>query len=396
MKLSRCIVGLGFFAVLTLWTGLAGAEPVAVRSRFDVSIYGYLRLDASYDTQRTAAGNLMFYVLPKTDGARSDEFNMTARETRLGLNIRAPEFEGIRTSGRLETDFYSGAVENAPNLRLRLAYVDVERGPWSLRAGQDWETLITVIPRIVNFSYLANAGALGLRRPQVRLTRTFSLNERMRLVTKIAAARTIGEDMDGGGQDDGAASGFPTGQANMILEVRTFGDQTMVIGLSGHAGQEKVSAYVDHTNPDAPVDIPEKDYDTWSVILSLGLPLTPHASLQGSIWRGSNLNNYWGGIGQGINRQQQTAIDAQGGWAQLVLTPTDAVNVNLGYGLDNPDAADLNPGQRERNELLFANISYACTPALTVAAEYSYLTTSYKDGADAVNNRIQTSLIYRF
>ncbi len=399
MKYRDCLSCGLVFAMLTLaapvWAQVS-APPVNVSSKYDLSIYGYVKLDASYDSQRTAAGNLMFFVLPEKDSGKDDEFNLTARETRLGINLRVPDIADTRVSGRVETDFYGGGAENSANLRLRLAYVDLERGDWSLRAGQDWETFITAIPRIVNFSYLADAGALGLRRPQLRVTKLTPLGDQTRLVAKVAAARTIGEDLDGGGQDDGAAAGYPSVQGNLALETRAFTERPLIISLSGHAGSEKVAAYTDTTDPGAPVDVAEKDYDSWSAIASLLVPLSSRALLQGAVWIGENLDNYFGGIGQGVNKRKQTAISAEGGWVQLVLDPGKQVNVNIGYGLDKPDDADLNPGQRSRNELFFGSVFYSLNSAVTLAAEYSHLTTSYLGGDDAVNNRVQGSVIFRF
>lgn len=366
-----------------------------VTSKFDMSIYGYVKLDASYDSQRTAAGNLMFFVLPEGASGKEDEFNFTARETRVGLNLAVPEVDGLRMTGRIETDFYSGASENSPNIRLRLAYVDLEKGAWAVRAGQDWETFIVAIPRIVNFSYLADAGALGLRRPQVRLTRMVKVSDTTKLVAKIAAARTIGQDIDGGGQDDGAAAGYPSAQAALVLETAGIAGRRTVLGLSGHAGTETVAAYtVD--GADGPVVVEEKEYDSWSLIGSLILPVSPTLQLQGAIWVGENLDNYFGGIGQGINPALQAAIRAEGGWAQLVYQPTATWNLNAGYGLDRPEEDDLSAGYRAENELWFGSMFYRLTDAVTLAAEYSHLTTSYLEGEDAKNNRVQGSVIFVF
>jgi len=382
--------------LLTLAAPYGMTDPVSVSSKYDLSLYGYVKLDASYDSQRTAAGNLMFFVLPEKSGQSDDEFNLTARETRLGMRLRAPDINETHVTGVVETDFYGGGSENSANLRMRLAYVDLERGNWALRAGQDWETFIVTIPRIVNFSYLADAGALGLRRPQVRLSHVTPLSDKTRLIAKVAAARTIGEDIDGGGQDDGAAAGYPSAQGSLVLETKAFTPRPVIVGVSGHIGTEQVSTYSDTSNPEAPAVIEEKDYDSWSAIGSLALPFTSMVMLQGSIWYGENLDNYFGGIGQGINKVKQTAIAAEGGWVQLVLDPCSTINLNLGYGLDNPRSEDLNAGQRSKNELFFGNIFYRMNEAVTLAFELSHLTTSYLRGDDAEDIRGQGSVIFKF
>ncbi|MCA1809173.1 MAG: DcaP family trimeric outer membrane transporter [Kiritimatiellia bacterium] len=361
---------------------------------FSFKLYGYVKLDASYDTHDVVPGDLMFYALPHKAGVDDDSFRMTARETRIGLNIIAPEVNEIATSGKLEVDFYgNGGGENTPNLRLRLAYVDLTMpNGCSLRAGQDWETFITVIPKIVNFSYLADAGALGLRRPQLRATKGFKLTDTVKLTAKLAAARTIGQDIDGYGKDDGVDAGLPTAQGNLILEAPLWTARPAKISVSGHAGRETL----DRVEDGELLANDDKDYSTWSVIGSLYLPLLNNLTLQGSVWRGENLDTYFGGIGQGINKTLQTSIAAQGGFAQLLLDVNEKLNFNIGYGMDDPDDGDLNLNDRSKNQILFTSLFYKLTPAATLAVEYSNLQTDYKGSDNAENNRVQGAVIYNF
>lgn len=384
---KRLVTGLLGFAATSL---MAGAEP-----DFDVDIYGYIKLDASYDTHRTTPGDLMFYVLPKAD-ERKNEFNMTAKETRLGLNIRAPELARTVMSGKVEMDFYGSASHNSPNPRLRLGYLDFAFENTSVRAGQDWETFITVLPRIVNFSFLANSGGLGLRRPQLRVTQVLNVAEDTKLISKVAAARTISQDIDGDGQDDGAAAGFPTAQGNLAIETPLLVRESPArIGVSGHWGREQVDAYKANGSMRE-----KKDYDTWSMICSLVLPVFARngksAAIQGTIWTGENLNAYFGGIGQGINPELERGIRASGGWAQLVLAASDRLNLNLGYGIDDPKDGDLGDTCRSRNRSLFASVFYTVLPGTTLAFEYTNMKTEYKNTDAAVNNRFQGAVRYGF
>ncbi len=392
----RKSVGLCLVLLLAVAVDAAvGAEAKTTTLPFTLKPYGYVKLDASYDTQRTAAGDLMFYVLPKVDGKKDNEFNMTARESRLGLALSGPDAPGIKTTGKFEVDFYgSGGGHNTANLRMRLAYLDLafDNG-LSLLAGQDWETFITVIPRIVNFSYLADAGALGLRRPQVRVTQKLDMSSDTAVIGKIAAARTIGQDIDGGGQDDGVDSGTPTLQYNLILETKVLTEKKTRASVSGHYGRETL----DGVNEDGKiVKVDEKDYNTWSVIGSLYLPMTKILALQGTIWTGENLDTYFGGIGQGINAKEEKAISAKGGFIQLLIDPTDKWSCSLNASVDDPDDGDLSAGNRSKNELLMANAFYKLTTAVTLAAEYSHMKTSYKDRDAASNDRVQVAAIYRF
>ncbi|MFH0878467.1 MAG: DcaP family trimeric outer membrane transporter [Lentisphaerota bacterium] len=396
MTKIKCFCCLAVLVCFVMTNVASAVDPINVTSKFKVSLYGYVKLDASYDTHRTSAGDLMFYVLPEVAGEKDDEFNMTAKETRFGLDIAGPEMGSAKTTGKIETDFYGpGGSANSPNLRLRLAYADVawQKGlfGYSFRAGQDWETFITVVPKILNFSYLADAGALGLRRPQFRGTLDFGEND-TKMIVKVAAARTIGEDIDGGGQDDGVDSGRPTVQYNVVLQSKLWTSKPAKIGVSGHYGMETLDTSVSGkvTNVDS------ADYDTWSVIGSLILPVSEKVALQGTVWTGENLDTYFGGIGQGINKTLETAIAAKGGFGQLVVDLTDALNVNVGYGLDDPDDADLSKGNRAKNSMIFASVFYKLNAAATLGFEYSNITTSYAEGDDAKNNRFQGSAIYKF
>ena len=367
----------------------AGNQPPLLT----LKAYGYIKLDAAYDSQKTSAGDALFYVLPKVNGASDNEFNMTARETRLGLELTGPDMEGLKTTAKVEVDFYGGNTANSPNLRLRLAYLDLAMpSGTAVRAGQDWETFMTVIPRTVNIAIMADVGALGLRRPQFRVTQDIPIYNKTKLVAKVAAARTIGEDIDGGMQDDGADSGYPSLQYNLCLETPLLTAKATKLSVSGHWGNETLDSVVSN----AVVDTDVKDYNTWSVIGSLFLPVHEKVALQGTIWQGQNLDTYYGGIGQGINKTLQKGIGARGGYIQLITYLTERLNWNLSYGMDDPDDQDLNAGNRSKNQIVLTSVYYKITSAVTAAFEYSYLNTSYKDQANAADNRVQGAMIYNF
>lgn len=358
-----------------------------VSSKFDISIYGYIKLDAAYDSQATAIGDAAFFVLPQTDGKNDSEFNMTARQTRLGLNIGGPDVADGKVSAKLEMDFYGkGDSDNGYHPRMRLGYLQWKSSDWGFVAGQDWDAFITAVPKSVNFAYLSDQGALGLRRPMFKLFKDVVMGEN-KLTLKVAAARTIGQDIDGLGQDDGADSTMPSLQYNAMISGPWFTEKAARAGISGHWGQETV---------DATDTIAEKDYDTWSVILSAVLPLTDMFSLQGTIWSGSNLDTYYGGIGQGINTKTQSAIGSQGGWMQFMVNVCESINVNAMVGMDDPEDGDLSAGMRSKNQYLGANAYYKWSPEMEFALEYVNLTTSYMDSEDETDNRIQGSVTYYF
>lgn len=355
----------------------------AVASKFRATLYGYLKLDAVYDTHQTANGDIAFHVLPKSEGRSDPQFNMTARESRLGVRVGAVETGDWLASGVFEADLYGGGSANSPVPRLRLAYVDLTRGGWNLRAGQDWDTFVSVIPRSLDFGTLAHQGALGLRRAQVRATRWFGEPGEHRWETRFAVARTIGQDLDGGGIDDGADSALPTVQWNVLHH----GPSGWRAGLSGHVGRELVDS-----GPGAQ----HERYDTWSVIASFAVPVGERWLLAGTLWKGSNLDTYFGGVGQGVNRARGVSIDAQGGFVQAAFNPTAAWNFNFTVGLDDPDDRHLSAGMRSSNRHFSVSTYWQWNPAVRFAFQLTHLTTGYAARADADALRLHSAVFFVF
>ena len=367
----------------------AGAVEVSLKDvDARLQVYGYIRADVAHDQHSTFPGELAWYVLPKSQGYRSGKTHFTARETRIGLNVFAPSFGEWTTMGKLELDFYGGGSDMGYTPRIRLAYVDLAHSSgFSVRAGQDWETFIEVPPRIVNFATLANAGALGLRRPQVRVTQEKAYSENGKWVVKAALARTIGQDLDEDGFDDGANAEWPTFQFNVGVHQRLWCSRMARVAISGHAGRESLE-----TEEKSRGD----NYDTWSVQGSVFLPLTATLAVQGNVWAGENLDVYYGGIGQGVNLTERTGVEARGGWAQLLWDPCESWSFTLGYSMDDPDDDNLSPGMRSKNELGLVNAFYKLTPAVTLMGELSRMKTGYLDGDSASNNRAQVAVKYTF
>jgi hypothetical protein len=375
----------------------ASAVELTLKDAGDLrlQIYGYVRGDYSYDSQSTAPkSDFSFYVLPETAGEKDGQTHVGARESRFGLSLFGPDVGNWKTTGKIEMDFYGGDKANSYNPRMRLAFVDMAHSSGlSVRIGQDWDTFCELAPRIVNFANLADVGALGLRRPQARVTQELKFSENTKLVLKLAAAQTVGEDLDGGGFEDGGDADSPSAQWNVTLSQKLWTEKMARLSFAGHYGQETIDG-VDSNKVVIATDV--KDYDTWSAQGSLYLPLCKKMAVQGNIWTGENLDTYYGGIGQGVNMVLAEAIAADGGFAQILFDPTDQWAFGLGYSVDDPDDADLSAGMRSKNEMYLVNAAYKFTAALTAMAEYSQMTTEYLDKDDATNDRVQVAMKYTF
>lgn len=130
----------------------AKAVPEDVKSKWGVNIYGFVEADFINDNRIVAglvdgAGNPAL-PLPRTYNTTHGQTTFGARNSRIGLNATAPEYAGIRASGKLEMDFLGtngGATsENNgtwtnPTFRIRHMYVKLDSDVVTIQLGQGWE-----------------------------------------------------------------------------------------------------------------------------------------------------------------------------------------------------------------------------------------------------------------
>ena len=351
--------------------------------------YGWVQVDAAYDTTRTSFGDLFFMIQPETAvGAGKKELSTSARGTRFGINIIAPENNGRKVTGRIEGDFVDDLAPNKYTPRLRLAYMEIAWGDgWSVRLGQDWDTYVNFHPDTVDASILAFQGHTYARHPQVRLTKETRLGEQTSLTAKIALQHgRNGSDVDDDKQPDEFAAAVPNVHASLVLKTRLLSERQSVFTISGAYGQEKVGESVAHPGT----------YRSWLFHGGMQLPLSKSFTVSGEGWTGENVDNYNGGIGQGINITQGTEISARGGWVQAVWSPVNLIRTGAGLGVDDPEEADLSGDARTFNGRLFANIFFRVTDKVTLGLEYSRIRTDYALTSDMQNHRVHFNAMYVF
>ncbi len=375
--------GAGVAVLLALAAVTAGAEEghrLATWSDVEVRLYGRLKADASYDTSAADPGDYVRWVDPA--GSDDHEFNLTANETRIGVNIKGPDAGPAKTSGKLEMDFYgnvTGAdVENKARPMLRQAYVALDWPHWSLLAGQTWDIISPLSPRMLNYAPLWWAGNVGYRRPQIRVTRRFSLAEDTTLALEGGISRTVGEEMV---QPESHDSDVPTGQARAAVTLPLLDDRETTVGISGHYGKEEFSV---------------REVPTWSVSLDVLLPVTSWLTAKAEWSLGDNMDAFLGGIGQGVNTTTLRGIRSQGGWAAAEVEAGGGWSLTAGAGLSDARRKDLTAGSRGQNQCVFGNAIYSLTENAKVGLEVSRWGTQYVGTGTADDVRAQVSVIYEF
>ena len=363
-----------------------------------VQLYGFARFDASYDSNPISPGNIALWALPE-NGRNDSEWNLTAGATRIGMNISGPDTESMKLTGNIEFDFLTSvSTETNQAPRLRHGYVKAywPASDFSVLAGQTWDLVSSLIPFVDDPALLWDAGNIGSRHPQVRLTKGFSTGNNGRLEVAVAASRTIGEK-SALQADTGKDAAFPSIQGRIAFsEPLVVQNQPATIALSGHYGQEEWD-----TNSTGNY----KTIDSWSCNLELSMPLSEKVLFAGEYFTGSNLDDYLGGIGQGVNNAatDPRGIRAQGGWGALKYTINPVTSVSFGAGVDDPndndlaakDSGGINPS-RTRNQTIFANVVTKITPNFILGFQLSDWKTDYKNAAGSDAVRAQSSITYKF
>ncbi|NNP69109.1 DcaP family trimeric outer membrane transporter [Acinetobacter sp. Ac_5812] len=139
----------------------------------EVSLYGYIRADASYQAKgaSTMYNNISGVPLEHTaeEAQQKDRLHSTVNVTRLGLNFKTPTAAGD-VGGKLEMDFFGGSTRD--QFRIRHAYLTFDK--WLI--GQTWSTFIApeYYPETIDAGTYVG-GALQ-RSPLIRYSDNLSAN----------------------------------------------------------------------------------------------------------------------------------------------------------------------------------------------------------------------------
>lgn len=170
--------------VLMFFSVAAGfAQDKNWKELLDPKVYGYVKLDAFYDSRQNVTGREgHFNLWPKdisldkdgVDKNAAPSFNMLAVQTMLGVKVNGPEILNAKTFAAVEGDFFGQKNDNVNLIRLRHAYFKMTWKTTDLLIGQYWNPVFNLgaFPTTVSF----NTGTPILpfsRNPQIRVTQHF-------------------------------------------------------------------------------------------------------------------------------------------------------------------------------------------------------------------------------
>jgi hypothetical protein len=368
--------------------------------------YGTALLNLSFSDTAQVGQDVPLWPLPSTasvtlaDGTTKPAGQVhdtifTARQSILGVVLNPANFStsGWMPSAQVEIDFF-GTRPSDTNLpqdrvlnqpRLRLAFLQVQKGDFKLVAGQDKIIISPLDP--VSLSHVGvplgySAGDLFGWLPQVRVDYNHKFGNTGTLFQIGVLRPTFGDPRLG---DEPAASisldsattgsfgeraSHPFYQARFAVSHPMSGS-TATIGAGAHYGSELVgfAGSTDHK------------VDSWAFTVDFRVPIVPKVILRGEAYMGSNLVPFGGGAIQGVAAVPGTApgsltlirpIGDGGGWAELTFLATRRNVFYVGASTDDPKNRELLPGTtRQKNSFVWGSYFRKITNEVTVAAEWS-------------------------
>jgi hypothetical protein len=217
----------------------APEEGTVIVGKWATTLYGFVEADSIWDSTRSfndlaGSGQVARSSTPSGDNSR---FTFGARNSRIGLRVKAPEVAGaIRTSAMLEMDFlgtqlpvgvaqpYQGteaAFLTNPTFRVRHMNLKVETPVVDFLMGQYWQLFgwqSAYNPNTVELQGVP--GEIYSRTPQLRISKSIKAKP-VTFEIAVAAARPVQRD-----------TGIPDGEGGIRLALDTWtGVQT--VGSTG-------------------------------------------------------------------------------------------------------------------------------------------------------------------
>ena len=418
--------------------GIYGAMASPVKSKFDLSIGGYVKLDYVYNS--TAIGP----VLPGAPGGSipvsksaanlRDESVFTAKQSRLWFKVVGPTFLGAKTGSLIETDFYGGnsTSNEQPNMRLRLAYGSLDWANTQVIFGQYFDTFGPLVGNTLDFRQGGTTGAPNNPRvPQIRLTQKLNFNDDNNIRLAVAVQNPVQDNPVAG---DASVGGIPNPPASVGTN---FGDEpnlaaqlmfvskslgvapgfwgipmnSLQLGFFGLVGSQKVAVSGGTAGLAVQHAVDVYGYGFYGFVPLLrskdGKNRAMTASLETQAYISAGL------AVQGANALAVTgaapgltAAKGWGGYGQIVFYPTQQLGIIGGYGRRNVFGYhNYALGTEVYNEQAFGSVAYDLNAAVRVAVEYDYVKTQYKTTANqeysatgqiGQDNKIQFSAFYFF
>jgi hypothetical protein len=275
-----------------------------------MTIYGFAEVDMMRDSTQSFTDSPGNGLIVRSDGGTRLAYGLgrtqtTARNSRLGVRLSAPEFEGMKASGNVEMDFMGNqpnpvseaSFVNNGTFRIRAAYAKLETDAVDLLAGQTYFLFghgPFFFPMSIWFFGLPNQ-AFG-RTQQFRLSKTIK-SDAANIEVGVSAQRPPQRDSEIPDFQGGVKIGI-----NSWKGVHTGGSgypalDPLTVAISGTTRQFRVNEF-------AAAPAATHSASGWGVSLDAMLPLIPATAknrgnaltVTGSFTTGTGYSDLLGGL----------------------------------------------------------------------------------------------------
>ncbi|MEP1213652.1 MAG: DcaP family trimeric outer membrane transporter [Marinobacter sp.] len=333
----------------------------------DASVYGYARLNMSYDLDENVANSgHRGGTFPTVDDSQDVDGHFGAAASQSRIGVKATNSDGVMVN--IEGDFM-GADYKGGALRLRHAYGSYN----GILAGQTWSNYNSFVgtTSTLDFDGVAGVAGFGSRTAQLRYTTgplSFSI-----------------EDPKGGGFDD-SKNGMPALTARLEDGTGNF--------------SYSAAALVKQNEYDDPVNDTDDSAMGYAVFGAASMGLSDMITIRGAINYTDGANAYLyrsGGDDAYIDANGDLeTISGMGGTIGASLSLGGGRTINATYGMTKLDVDDLNdPTAGETNTNAFINYQWIPIENVMMGIEYGYYNAENQGGDDDAN-RLMFAAQYNF
>jgi ribosomal protein L29 len=377
---------------------------VETQSKYPLKVSGLILFNGFVNTRQVDISASPDYAV-----AGPGSTGLSLRQTMLGLDASGPHLFNATSHADLRVDFFANDTKSnyaaSGLLRLRTAhaalswqnteaFVEVDR---SILEPNEPSSLVALAQ-----PELAWAGNLWSWNPQVGVSHQIALTNSSHIKLQSALIDTSDPPLSGSTPRTSPVSQtersrWPGTEARIAFQ-RGESGVGQEIGIGGYFSPHRTSY--------------GNNYDAWATTIDLRSSLTKYLGVTANAYRGQALAGLGGGGYMNYlyyNVGSKTivrALDDVGGWAQLKASASQRVEINAGYGIDNPFAHEIDIANQysgptsyaglERNRSIYSNVIYSPRAYLMFSVEYKRLWSSFSNASTNFSDVIGIGAGYKF
>lgn len=377
---------------------------VETASKYPLQVTGLLLFNGFVNTRQVDIAAAPSYAAPG-DGTTG----VSLRQTVLGLDARGPHLFGATSHADLRVDFFANGTLSSYSpggvLRMRTAHATLDWSHTEAFVELDRTILEPNEPSslvAIAQPELAWAGNLWTWNPQIGLSHRLTLSDASHIKAEAALIDSIDPQLPG------YATSAPT--VTQTERSRWPGTEVRFAFQHGENGLGPEVGIGGYFSPHRSAD--GATFDAWAGTMDLRLPLSRFFEITANAYRGQALAGLGAGgyvnyyeIYSGSN-QYAHALDDVGGWAQLKAKANQHLEMNAGYGADNPFAKEIQAAVNSqagssyqglaRNRSFYSNVIYSPSAYLIFSIEYRRLWTNFSTGPTNFSDVIGIGAGYTF